>query len=278
MSLIRGGLGSSLRPILRALHPLLANKNIEAQRSPLISKRFYAGKKRREMDLKYLNQKEAIDVDQELFTEYKFSVDQLMELAGLSCAHAVAKCFPAEKHPRILVCCGPGNNGGDGLVAARHLSLMGYTPTIYYPKPTAKPLFENLSHQCQMMDICGVKECPSVATAASDYDLILDALFGFSFKPPVRADFVAVVELLQQTKLPIASVDIPSGWDVEKGKLTECDVEPALLISLTAPKLCARHFRGEHHYLGGRFVPPALQRKYGLNLPTYPGNELCVKL
>ncbi|XP_039499004.1 NAD(P)H-hydrate epimerase [Drosophila santomea] len=277
MSLICRGLGSSLRPILRALHPLLANENIEAQRSPLISKRFYAGK-RREMDLKYLNQKEAIEVDQELFTEYKFSVDQLMELAGLSCAHAVAKCFPAEKHPRILVCCGPGNNGGDGLVAARHLSLMGYTPTIYYPKPTAKPLFENLSHQCQMMDICGVMECPSVATAASDYDLILDALFGFSFKPPVRADFVAVVELLQQTKLPIASVDIPSGWDVEKGKLTECDVEPALLISLTAPKLCARHFRGEHHYLGGRFVPPALQRKYGLNLPTYPGNELCVKL
>ncbi|XP_043658329.1 NAD(P)H-hydrate epimerase [Drosophila teissieri] len=275
MSLICRGLGSSLRPILRALRPLLANENIQAQRSPLTSKRFYAGKR---MDLKYLNQREAIDVDQELFTEYKFSVDQLMELAGLSCAHAVAKCFPAEKHPRILVCCGPGNNGGDGLVAARHLSLMGYTPTIYYPKPTAKPLFENLSHQCQMMDIGGVKECPSVATAACDYDLILDALFGFSFKPPVRADFVAVVELMQQTKLPIASVDIPSGWDVEKGKLTECDVEPALLISLTAPKLCARQFRGEHHYLGGRFVPPALQRKYGLNLPTYPGNELCVKL
>ncbi|KAH8342700.1 hypothetical protein KR084_000581 [Drosophila pseudotakahashii] len=230
------------------------------------------------MNLKYLNQNEAIAVDQELFNEYQFSVDQLMELAGLSCAHAVAKCFAAEKHPRILVCCGPGNNGGDGLVAARHLSLMGYTPTIYYPKPTANRLYESLSHQCQRMEIPSVKECPSVASAACSYDLILDALFGFSFKPPVRADFLAVVELLQQTKLPIASVDIPSGWDVEKGKVTECDLEPALLISLTAPKLCARQFRGEHHYLGGRFVPPALQRKYELNLPVYPGNELCVKL
>jgi len=77
---------------------------------------------------------------------------------------------------------------------------------------------------------------------------------------------------------PHCSVDIPSGWDVEKGKVTECDLEPALLISLTAPKLCARQFRGEHHYLGGRFVPPALQCKYDLNLPPYPGNELCVKL
>ncbi|KAI8033739.1 NAD(P)H-hydrate epimerase [Drosophila gunungcola] len=275
MSLICRQLGVSLRAITCITHPLVWPEKAKKLRE---NKRFYTGNKMDSKDLKYLNQKEAIDVDQELFTEYKFSVDQLMELAGLSCAHAVAKCFAAVKHPRILVCCGPGNNGGDGLVAARHLSLMGYTPTIYYPKPTPKPLFESLSHQCRLMEIPSVAECPSVASASCSYDLILDALFGFSFKPPVRADFAAVVELLQQTKLPIASVDIPSGWDVEKGKVGECDVEPSLLISLTAPKLCARQFRGEHHYLGGRFVPPALQRKYELNLPVYPGNELCVKL
>ncbi len=44
--------------------------------------------------VKLLSQEEAISVDQELFNEYAFSVDQLMELAGLSCAHAIAKCFP----------------------------------------------------------------------------------------------------------------------------------------------------------------------------------------
>jgi len=70
----------------------------------------------------------------------------------------------------------------------------------------------------------------------------------------------------------IYSIDIPSGWDVEQGKLTDCDLEPTLLISLTAPKLCAKHFKGKYHYLGGRFVPPALQQKYELNLPDYPGN------
>ncbi len=65
-------------------------------------------------------------IDQELFNEYKFSVDQLMELAGLSCATAVARVYPAASLPgdgRLLVICGPGNNGGDGLVCARHLHM-----------------------------------------------------------------------------------------------------------------------------------------------------------
>lgn len=50
-----------------------------------------------------------------------FSLDQLMELAGLACAQALATVYKRETHPRVLVCCGPGNQGGDGLVAARHL-------------------------------------------------------------------------------------------------------------------------------------------------------------
>ena len=43
-----------------------------------------------------------------------------------------------------------------------------------------------------------------------------------------------------------------------------------MLISLTAPKKSATQFTGRYHYLGGRFVPPALEKKYQLNLPPYP--------
>ena len=58
----------------------------------------------------------------------------------------------------------------------------------------------------------------------------------------------------------IISVDIPSGWDVEKGNIHDT-FEPDMLVSLTAPKTCAVHHEGPH-YLGGRFVPDRLYEKY----------------
>lgn len=66
------------------------------------------------------------------------------------------------------------------------------------------------------------------------------------------------------------------GWDVEKGN--SGGIQPDLLISLTAPKKSATHFTGRYHYLGGRFVPPALEKKYQLNLPPYPDTECVYRL
>lgn len=152
--------------------------------------------------VKYLGQQEAIDIDVELFNEYKYSVDQLMELAGLSCATAIAKTYtPQQLTKEILVCCGPGNNGGDGLVCARHLKLFGYSTTVYYPKQTDKPLYKNLTHQCVSMNIPILNELPKETGAIG---LIVDALFGFSFKPPVRKEFVPVIDLMKSSGIPIA--------------------------------------------------------------------------
>lgn len=230
--------------------------------------------------VKFLGQNEAINIDQELFNEYKFSVDQLMELAGLSCAVAIAKCYPISDliSNNILVFCGPGNNGGDGLVCARHLKLFGYCPSVYCPKRTEKPLYQNLITQCQAMAVPFLEAVPPAEALRKNYSLLVDALFGFSFRPPMRQEFVSVVDAIQKSGVPICSVDIPSGWDVEDGAPESGGLEPDLLISLTAPKKCAQKFRGRFHYLGGRFVPFALERKYDLKLPKYPGTEVCVKL
>ncbi|NWX94236.1 NNRE epimerase, partial [Nothoprocta pentlandii] len=251
-------------------------------------------------------QAEAQAIDQELFSDYGFSVEQLMELAGLSCATAIAKAYPPSSfttsRPAVLVVCGPGNNGGDGLVCARHLKMFGYEPTVHYPKRPNKPLFEGLSTQCQKMGISFLPEFPAEALLIDElYGLVVDAVFGFSFAGAVREPFGTILDTLKRVTVPIASIDVPSGegaprgrarrgalrgpradgdaavpagWDVEKGSAD--GLQPDTLISLTAPKKAAARFRGRYHFLGGRFVPPALQDKYALNLPPYPGTD-CVQ-
>ncbi|KAK2582754.1 hypothetical protein KPH14_005021 [Odynerus spinipes] len=244
----------------------------------------FNGRQRHNKMVKYLNQSEAINIDKELFEKCKFSVDQLMELAGQSCAIAITKSYPLSSNcsKKVLVCCGPGNNGGDGLVCARHLKHFGYCPEIYYPKQTDNQLYKNLLHQCIEHDI-NVLEHEFITNMdnikhLNEFRIIVDALFGFSFKPPVRDTFIPIMKILKATSIPICSVDIPSGWDVESGPCTDNDISPEMLISLTAPKMCAQKFKGKFHYLGGRFVPQKLALAYDLNLPTYPGTDLIVSL
>jgi len=223
---------------------------------------------------RFLSQQEASALDQELFNDYKFSVDQLMELAGLSCATALARIYSKGK---VLVLCGPGNNGGDGLVCARHLKLFGYEPSVYCPKQSSTELMVNLMHQTKCMDIPHLQNMPTGASL-NQYSVIVDAIFGFSFKPPIREPFGNVLSVIEQGKCPIFSVDIPSGWDVEKGPVEPGCIQPDSLISLTAPKICAKFFAGKHHFLGGRFVPNRLAEKYQLNLPEYLGTDCVLEL
>jgi NAD(P)H-hydrate epimerase len=231
--------------------------------------------------MRHLTAKLAQQLDEELMSAAgAFSIDQLMELAGLACAQALAKVYRNDVYPRVLVCCGPGNQGGDGLVAARHLGMFGYQPTVYMPKPGFKDIFKRLKRQCENMEIPIIppsNDTVSLQQAIKDSDVILDAVFGFSFQPPIRPPFDAVLPLLNESRRPIVSVDIPSGWDVEKGDSLGVGLKPDVLVSLTAPKEGVKGFTGRH-FLGGRFVPKALDQKYGLNIPLYPGFEQIVEL
>ncbi|KAJ7451700.1 YjeF N-terminal domain-containing protein [Mycena latifolia] len=231
------------------------------------------------MALRYLSARLAQQIDDELMSAAgAFSIDQLMELAGLACAQTLAKVYAADKYGRVLVCCGPGNQGGDGLVAARHLSMFGYKPTIYMPKPGSKDIYQRLHTQCKNMKIPTLgNDDESLRAALKSSDVIMDAIFGFSFKGPIRAPFDSALPLLSACGLPIVSVDIPSGWDVEAGNDAGVGLNPEVLVSLTAPKEGVRLFRGQH-FLGGRFVPRTLEEKFNLNLPPYPGYEQIVDI
>ncbi|KFZ03542.1 hypothetical protein V502_10859 [Pseudogymnoascus sp. VKM F-4520 (FW-2644)] len=247
--------------------------------------------------MKTLSAKSAAALDQDLMTIGAFSIDQLMELAGLSVSQAVYRLHPPSRGRRILVACGPGNNGdrplqqshwsveytdvisegGDGLVAARHLWHYGYKPTIYYPKQSKNELYQRLSTQLKNLNIPFVDDFHS---AIEETDHVVDAIFGFSFTGEVRDPFGPVIEALAKSKVDVTSVDAPSSWNIESGPPSSGpgkDFNPTSLVSLTAPKPLTKWFKGRH-FLGGRFVSPDIAKKYDLSVPEYPGIDQVVEL
>ena len=116
---------------------------------------------------------------------------------------------------------------------------------------------QRLKLQCDNMKIPTLPPSggiSSLSEALRSSDVILDAIFGFSFKGPVRAPFDEALDLIARSKLPLVSVDIPSGWDVEQGNIYGVGLQPDVLVSLTSPKLGVKGYKGRH-FLGGRFVP-----------------------
>ena len=156
-----------------------------------------------------LGSKAAAALDKELMSTGAFSIDQLMELAGLSVSQVVYTLHKPQKGNRVLVACGPGNNGGDGLVAARHLWHYGYKPTIYYPKQSKNELYQRLSQQLKDLRIPFTEDF-NASLDQSDY--VVDAIFGFSFECEVREPFPAVIGALRDSKVPVLAVDAPSSW------------------------------------------------------------------
>lgn len=237
---------------------------------------------------KTLSAKAAAQLDAELMSSGAFSIYQLMELAGLAVAKAVYHQYPPQdKTSKVLVLVGPGNNGGDGLVCARHLKLwLYYEPVIYYPKQPNKELYTGLVKQLRDLGVHEAADLDEVKALlrGDSVKVVVDSLFGFSFKPPIREPFDQLIAFLSQHSAeiaPIVSVDIPSGWDVDEGP-GDVDINATMLVSLTAPKPCATRFvgPGKVHYLGGRFINDSVAAKYGIAdlVRMYKGDEMIVKL
>ena len=217
------------------------------------------------------------------FNSLGFSIDQLMELAGFSVASA-AHAFLSPEHTDqlkktadILILCGPGNNGGDGLVAARHLKHFGYSPAVVYPKKSKGQLFDNLVKQCLDLDIPVYADIADILKIQSEssisFSLILDALFGFSFAGPARPPFTELIAFMTDSSIPVLSVDIPSGWHVEDGDIYSTGFLPDAVISLTVPKYCMSGYKGVH-YVGGRYTRLSLYINvkdviHGFNMSPY---------
>ncbi|XP_054875887.1 yjeF N-terminal domain-containing 3 [Poeciliopsis prolifica] len=231
--------------------------------------------------LRYLSKGDAAAIETELLRDYKFGQQQLIELWGQACALAITKAYPlsalSKKQPTVLVICGPDQNGSVGLVCARHLRIFDYEPTIYHPKRSSHSLHQDFTIQCEKMDIPFLSYLPTEVQLINDaYNLVIDAMLGLEADSSnIKEPYSGILVTLKQIKIPIVSVDVPSGWDAEEP--SQDGINPEVLISLVAPKKCALNFSGKH-FLAGRFLPYDIQKKYELNLPDYAGTDCLLEL
>jgi NAD(P)H-hydrate epimerase len=161
----------------------------------------------------------------------------LMEAAGRAVARAVAERY--RKQP-VLVLCGPGNNGGDGFVAARHLAAMGWPVTLAQLMATGT-LRGDAAWAAGLWQ-GGIAE-PSLALLASR-PLVIDALFGAGLTRPVAGMAADLIAAIDGARLPLVAVDVPSGLHGDSGE-----------VMGTAPhaELTVTFFRGKpgHYSLEG---------------------------
>lgn len=233
---------------------------------------------KKNMEITHLNQKLAQTIDEELMSEdVGYSVDQLMELVGLSISQIIYQEYNLKKYPNVIIICGPGNNGGDGLVAARHLKAYGYCVSVVYPKKNTKPLFQRLLNLLKHYNIEVLDEVSSENLAKKD--LIVDAIFGFSFHGEPRSPFDNIIKNINDSKKPVVSIDVPSGLQIDLNndvKNSLC-VNSEMNISLMLPKEGVATYQ-KKHYLSGRFLPNSIIEKYNLKVPQFPDDSSFVLL
>mgnify|MGYP001029462198 FL=1 len=148
----------------------------------------------------------------------------LMEAAGLAVASAVRERWRAR---RVVVLCGPGNNGGDGFVAARYLADWGWPVTLGL-LGDKKALAGDAAHHAALWEGAIEPMTPALLDGA---ELVVDALFGAGLSRPLEGQALAVVEKLVDSKLPVCAVDIPSGVDGATGRILGIAPKAAMTVT-----------------------------------------------
>ena len=170
------------------------------------------------------------------------SID-LMRAASAAVAAFARQQFPLAR--RVTVICGHGNNGGDGMMAARLLASAGLEVTTLLlgardslAGDAAVAWRELTSPAHGLIHIIETPEDLSGHKAALEADLILDAVVGTGFKPPLKGLALAALKWIDGSKAPVLAVDLPSGWPADAITATVAGpVWPAdAVITFTAPK------------------------------------------
>lgn len=154
---------------------------------------------------------------------------ELMESAGLAVADAVAANWSQRT---VVVLCGPGNNGGDGYVAARHLQSRGW-PVRVGSLGSQSDLSGDAAHHAALWQGPVEKLSEDLLT---DECVVIDALFGAGLSRPLSGDAQSIVESLIAHSSEVCAVDVPSGVDGATGEARGCAAPARITVTFVRKK------------------------------------------
>ena len=138
----------------------------------------------------------------------------LMERAGLAVA-TLARRLAADSGKPILILAGPGNNGGDAFVVARHLKQGFHAVIVVFAGDVTK-LPRDAAAAYTQWQAAGGTPVDHLPTAA-DYALVIDGLFGIGLTRDIEGRYAAWIAAVNQLRVPVLAIDIPSGLDADTG-------------------------------------------------------------
>ncbi len=218
-------------------------------------------------------------VDDLMVSKFGITLPQMMELAGHHLADLTWERFLKASRtplPKVVVLCGTGNNGGGGMVAARHLSNRGLAVTVVlaeeenHLKLIPSQQWSTLS-RLPITRLQFNRDDPDIPFPSAD--LVIDALIGYGLSGPLRLDQSRLVEELLKVRPPaIVSLDVPSGLNATTGVAEGQAVTADATLTLALPKTGllkpeAQSFVGDL-FLADIGVPPQLYRDLNLE-PQY---------
>ncbi len=185
---------------------------------------------------------QAQQIDEISQSVYELNGETLMEAAGALAAREIDLTFlPELTRGAVAVVAGPGNNGGDALVVARHLHSSGYRDLLVFtiaPEAARSPLFLHQLKRCELagIRIVDLTEIPERVEQIKSAELIVDGIFGIGLKKPVTEPYLSVIEAVNSSKAPKVSLDTPSGLNCGTGRVEGAAVRAALTITFGLAK------------------------------------------
>ena len=170
----------------------------------------------------------------------------LMENAGRNCADAIedflCKSLGEKANQNAAIVAGPGNNGGDGYVIARHLAMRGFRVVTFIICPAEKisgdaavnlRAITALQHDIRFM---ASEQLTGLSASLAEFDVVIDAIGGTGIRGPLRGGAAVAVEQINTAARPVVAVDIPTGLDCDTGRADGAAIRAELTVTFVAAK------------------------------------------